>query len=234
MEGYGSKAVLAFSAAAALLGARPAQAAMDCWNAQQTSAAKVRDLQSRLMVAALRCKAMGYDVLAAYNEFVRRDRDALQAANGILRAQFATGYGKDADLYYDRFATSLANRYGGDATSIEICDDTAAALQQAAAAAGDLDRLVAIADRFGQAPELPGGVCPTAASIAPAVAPPAPAIAASPLPAAPHAPGKSFGAAMSDALAAVSDGPEERDAPPPRADSPPSNADAPAPAHQPN
>src|SRR3954451_4143092 len=116
MDGYGSKAVLAFSAALALLGAQPAQAAMDCWNTQQASAAKVRDLQSRLMVAALRCKAMGYDVLATYNDFIRRNREALQATNGIIRAQFATGYGKDADVYYDRFATSLANHYGGDAT----------------------------------------------------------------------------------------------------------------------
>jgi hypothetical protein len=227
MDRHVRKGALAVTTAAALLVAQPAQAAMGCWDQQPAAAAKVRDLQSRLMVAALRCKAMGYDVLAAYNDFIRRNRDALQTENGIIRAQFATGYGKDADLYYDRFTTSLANHYGGDATSGEICAETADALQQAAAAAGDLGRLIAIADRFGPAPELPGGACTIAAPIVPAVAPAAPA-------AAPSAPGKTFGAAMSDALAAVSDAPADGDAPPPRADAQPSDGDSRPPAYQPN
>src|SRR5581483_9133511 len=111
------------------------------------------------MVAALRCKAMGYDVAAAYNDFVRRNRDALATTNGLIHAQFETGYGKEADLYYDRFATSLANRYGGDATNGEVCDEAASVAQEAAAAAGNFGKLLAIADRFGSAPELPGGAC---------------------------------------------------------------------------
>jgi hypothetical protein len=205
MNNHLSKASLAFPVSAALLAAQPAQAAMSCWTPQQAAAAKVRDLQSRLMVAALRCKAMGYDVAAAYNDFVRQNRDALQTTNGLIRAQFASGYGKEADLYYDRFATGLANRYGGDATNAEICGRFASAAQEAASASGDLGRLVAIADRFGSTPELPGGEC-AAAAIPAAVEPPAPA--------------KTFGAAMEQALEAVSDTPPEQYAPPPRADAP--------------
>jgi hypothetical protein len=198
-----SKAALAFSAAA-LLAAQPAQAAMGCWNSQQTAAAKVRDLQSRLMVAALRCKAMGFDMLTAYNDFVRRNRDALQTTNGLIRSQFETVYGKDADLYYDRFATGLANRYGGDATTGEICSQVASAAQEAAAASGDMTRLTEIADRFGPAPDLPGGACPEAfvTPLARAAAP------------------RSFAAAMDLALSTVSDTPEGADAPPARADDP--------------
>jgi hypothetical protein len=213
--GNHARAALAASMAAAFLAAQPAQAAIGCWNEQQAAAAKVRDFQSRLMVAALRCKAMGYDVTAAYNDFIRRNRDALAATNGLIRARFVTGYGKEADLYYDRFATGLANRYGGDATTAEICQDFASAAEQGAAASSDLAKLLALADRFGPPPELPGGTC----------------TASVPVPFAPQpaAPAKTFGAAMNDALAAASDAPGEQDAPPPRADAM-SPSDGPAPA----
>ena len=214
------KAALAVSAAAALLAAQPAQAAMGCWDEQPTAAAKVRDLQSRLMVATLRCQAMGMDTTAAYNDFVRQNRTALQGANGLIKAQFDTGYGKDGATYYDRFATSLANKYGGDATNAQICNDTVAAAQEAAAAAGDLGKLVALADRFGPTPELPGGACAGA---------PARALAAETSP-----PAKTFGAAMNEALAAVSEQPVESDAPPPRADGQRFGGDVPGPAYQPN
>src|SRR4051812_8272030 len=193
MDRHALKSALAAPVAAALLVAQPAQAAMACWNQQQTAAAKVRDLQSRLMVAALRCRAMGIDVLAAYNGFIRENRGTLQAANGLIHAQFETGYGKEADTYYDRFATGLANRYGADATNSEICEETAAAAQEATAAAGDVTRLLALADRFGSSPDLPGGVCPaTEAKWAPAERP---------------APPATFAAVMDHALSDVADAP---------------------------
>jgi hypothetical protein len=147
-------------AAVALLAAQPAQAATGCWGPEQAAAAKVRDLQSRLMVATLRCQAMGLDKTAAYNDFVRENLTTLQAANGVLKAQFEQSFGKEGPDEYDRFATSLANAYGGDATSAGICDATAASEQEAAAAAGDIGKLIALADRFGPAPALPGGECP--------------------------------------------------------------------------
>src|SRR4051812_3646373 len=127
MGRYSWKAALAVSAAVALLAGHPAQAAMGCWDQPQTAAARIRDLQSRLMVATLRCQAMGMSVVGAYNDFVRRNRDALQGANGLIKAQFDSFYGPDGATYYDHFATGLANRYGGEATNSEICSDTAAA-----------------------------------------------------------------------------------------------------------
>jgi hypothetical protein len=184
MDRYALKAALAVSTAAAMLAAQPAEAAMGCWNQQQAAAAKVRDLQSRLMVATLRCQAMGVSVLAPYNDFVRQNRDTLQAANGVIKAQFDAFYGKDGAAGYDHFATGLANRYGGDATNDQICGDTAAAAQEAADAAGDIGKLLDIADRFGPAPELPGGECAI-----------------------------SFTVAMGHALSAASDSPPAREAP---------------------
>jgi hypothetical protein len=150
-----------FAAAAAMLCVgMPAQAAMGCWNSTQVAAAKVRDLQSRLMVATLRCQAMGADVTEAYNRFVRANRTTIQGANAVLLAQFQQGYGSSqGQTQYDRFATALANIYGADATDRAVCADTAALAEEAAATAGDIRQLVAIEDRFGFASDLPGGEC---------------------------------------------------------------------------
>jgi hypothetical protein len=147
-------------AAAALVWAQPAAAAMACWDEHETAAAKIRDLQSRLMVATLRCRAIGIDVLTAYNDFVRINRTTLQQANGVIRAQFDRGYGQEGQRFYDSFTTAMANEYGGDATSGEVCDETAAIAAEAALAEGDVARLVDLADRTGRSPQLPGGVCP--------------------------------------------------------------------------
>jgi hypothetical protein len=147
MIGPGYRYGLCIAATVMVMGAVPAQAAMSCWNENQVAAARVRDLQSRLMVDALRCRAFGIDILGAYNEFVRSNRATLQAANTVIMGQFSRGYGRDAQTEYDRFATALAT--------------------EAVAADGDLDRLVQIGERFGPPPELPGGQCPASfASVA--------------------------------------------------------------------
>jgi hypothetical protein len=149
---------------------QPAQAAMGCWDRNNAAAAKIRDLQSRLMVATLRCQAIGIDVLSAYNAFVSTNRSTIQAANGAIKAQFAAGYGSAAERQYDSFATALANRYGGDQTNAEICQETATVAQQAVATGGDISRLLEIAERVGVEPQLPGGECPISfASVAASV-----------------------------------------------------------------
>ena len=141
--------------------APPANAAMACWDQNQTAAAKIRDLQSRLMVATMRCRAFGMDVLPAYNEFVRVNRSTIQDANGLIKAQFRAGYG-DAlgERSYDSFATSLANAYGADETNVGVCEETAELAAEAVAAGGNVERLLGIADRVGSSPDLPGGRCP--------------------------------------------------------------------------
>jgi hypothetical protein len=147
-------------AAAALICGQPASAAMSCWDQQETAAAKIRDLQSRLMVATLRCRAIGVDVLTAYNDFVRINRATLQQANGVIKARFDAGYGREGPRFYDSFTTAMANLYGGDETSGAVCDETSAIAAEAALAEGDVGRLVDLADRTGRSPELPGGICP--------------------------------------------------------------------------
>ena len=153
------KGGLCVGVAVAGLWMEPAHAAMGCWNQQQVAAAKVRDLQSRLMVATMRCNAMGIDVLPAYNAFVRTNRGTIQSANGVIKAQFRSGYGSRAQTEYDRFTTALANAYGADPTSAAICRETASLANEAVAAQGDMQKLVRIVDRMGPTPRLPGGEC---------------------------------------------------------------------------
>jgi hypothetical protein len=160
MSGQMRKGGLFAAAAAMLCVSMPAHAVMGCWNSTQVAAAKVRDLQSRLMVATLRCQAMGADVSGAYNHFVRANRETIQGANAVLLAQFRTGFGsRQGDTQYDRFATALANIYGADATDAAVCADTGALAEEAAATNGDIAQLVAIEDRFGFSSDLPGGQC---------------------------------------------------------------------------
>jgi hypothetical protein len=137
----------------------PAQAAMQCWNETQAAAAQIRDLQSRLMVATMRCRAMGINITYAYNRFVVANRSTIQGANGILRGQFRLGYGIDGEHHYDRFATALANAYGGDETDPWTCAEAEDMAYEAADARGDIGRLLHLADRLGPPPRLPGGRC---------------------------------------------------------------------------
>jgi hypothetical protein len=159
MSGQMKKGGLLAAASILLCVSMPANAVMGCWNPTQVAAAKVRDLQSRLMVATLRCQAMGADVTTAYNGFVRANRETIQGANAVLLAQFRSGFGSQGDTQYDRFATALANVYGADSTDAAVCAETASLADEAAAAGGDIGRLVAIEDRFGFASDLPGGQC---------------------------------------------------------------------------
>src|SRR5688500_19616430 len=149
MKNRALKGVLGL-AAAALVYAQPAAAAMSCWNERETAAAKIRDLQSRLMVATLRCRAIGIDVLTAHNDFVRINRSTLQEANGVIKAQFDRGYGREGQRCYDSFTTAMANQYGADATSGQACQETASVAAEAVAAEGDVARLVELADSFGR------------------------------------------------------------------------------------
>jgi hypothetical protein len=150
----------ALAAVTMFAAAEPAVAGSACWDQQQAAAAMVRDLQSRLMVATLRCQAMGHDVSPAYNQFVVANRDTIQAANGLIKAQFFAMAGSAAESAYDSFTTALANEYGGEQTNADICNATEAAEQEGTQAAGDVSLLMTLAEKLGPAPRLPGGNCP--------------------------------------------------------------------------
>lgn len=147
-----------------------AQAAPSCWQDHEVSAARMRQMQTMLMVATLRCRAAHLDISEDYNAFMTAQGATVSAANLVIKQHFAQAGGTQAD--YDHFATSLANGYGDDETDQASCADAAALAHEAMAAteAGALDR-VAAARLFPAA--MPGGMCsaPAAAAVAAAAAP---------------------------------------------------------------
>lgn len=146
------------AAMAALSAMSPAYAG--CWSAEPVSAARIRDLQTYLMVETLRCQAMGFNIATDYNAFVRGNRAAIGAANDRLKAFFVSSAGPArGQSAYDRFTTSLANAYGADRTSEDSCYNTASIAREGAIMNNDREGLEMIADRQGLDPVLPGGRC---------------------------------------------------------------------------
>jgi len=131
-----------------------------CWSAEPASAARVRDLQTFLMVETLRCQAVGFNIATEYNAFVKANRSAIGNANDRLKAFFIGSagpvYGQTA---YDRFTTALANSYGAGRTNADSCEAARGVAVEAALMAGSYEGLTMLADRQGLDPVLPGGRC---------------------------------------------------------------------------
>lgn len=151
------KAALAVTTAALCLAGAPAYAE-SCWAKEEIAAAKVREMQSMLMVAALRCRASGINILPSYNAFVSANRKTIMAMNDRLKLHFWAAGPAEGQRRYDRFTTSLANAYGAGQTGEESCADMADLAQEAAMASGT-GELIAIAERNIPSPRLPGSAC---------------------------------------------------------------------------
>jgi hypothetical protein len=136
--------------------AAPAQAS--CWKADQVAAAKIRDLETMLMVSALRCRSSG-NMLVRYNKFVVQARPALTQVNDALRTHFAESVGAGRALNaYDGYVTRIANRYGAGADGLS-CNDLSSITDAAVSERPTFQALAALADRAGVQPLLDGGPC---------------------------------------------------------------------------
>ena len=143
----------------ALISTAPVQAA-SCWSTQAIEAAQVRDFETMLMVSALRCRNTNVNFLNEYNDFIRAKRTALTQVNDDLRGHFEQALGAKAALNaYDGYVTSLANSYGAGAEGLD-CSDMQSLTRAANAAAPHKAALVALAQRAGADPRLPGAKCP--------------------------------------------------------------------------
>ncbi len=125
----------------------PAQAQGHCWAEREVAAAQVREMQTMLMVAALRCRAAHIDISSDYNGFITTQKDALEHANLVIKQHFAAAGGEQAD--YDHFATSLANGFGDDQTNESSCAEASALAHDATPAAP------AAIEAHGDGPRLP-------------------------------------------------------------------------------
>ncbi len=145
----GVRAAAAAMALAGMLAGNPVSA--KCWSAEEVAAATLRDMDSMLMVSALRCRLAGRNFVADYNRFVRQARPALSAANEVLRARMGIEG-------YDRYQTLLANRYGGGADGMN-CKQVAEVLSDAREEHGSATGLAKVAREVDASLSLPGGRC---------------------------------------------------------------------------
>ncbi len=143
-----------------MLAAVSSQAAQaNCWKADQVRAAAVRDLETMLMVSALRCRNGADDFMPSYNAFVASSRPALGAVNGTLRQHFTESVGAaDALNAYDSFVVRIANRYGAGVAGLN-CGDMQSILKAVATEGATVDALAAVADRAGVEPLLDAPRC---------------------------------------------------------------------------
>jgi hypothetical protein len=145
------------AAVATALVASSANAA--CWTDAAYKAAQVRELDTMLMVEALRCRKTSANFVHAYNRFVVASRPALLQANAALRGHFALTHGQKGALNaYDNYMTTVANRYGAGTEGMD-CDDMASIVNAGLAAKGSATALHDIAERANMVPTIRGGRC---------------------------------------------------------------------------
>lgn len=100
----------AYSAALMAVSAQPAYA---CWTNAAQDAAKIKHLNTMLMVTALRCRNTADNFLPQYNQFVVRHNNLIGAQNTTLRNHLTATYGaRGAEGALDRMSIGYANSYG--------------------------------------------------------------------------------------------------------------------------
>jgi len=146
------------AATAAAVVTAPIQAA--CWKSDEASAAGVRELQSMLMVAALRCQVAGHPMMNDYNQFVLANRTTIGAMNDRIKAHFVRTFGAvGGQRAYDSFTTSMANGYGAASSGADVCADADSLAREGAGMSGSLEGLQLLAERQGLVAKLPEGLC---------------------------------------------------------------------------
>ncbi len=84
-------------------------ASTPCLTDSEHKASMVRQLQTELMVAALKCAGHPADLSGRYNTFVKKFGRDLSSNADTLRAYFSRAYGSGHARKMDSFVTSLAN-----------------------------------------------------------------------------------------------------------------------------
>ena len=91
----------------------PAQPAHACWSTAAQDAAKIKHLNTMLMVTALRCRNTADNFLPQYNRFVTKHNALIGSQNNILKSHLAATYGTGGALNaLDRMSIGYANSYG--------------------------------------------------------------------------------------------------------------------------
>jgi hypothetical protein len=164
--GWG-RGVMALGAALALAWSGTAQAA--CIDEPVVGAARLHEFEMLMMDVSLHCTRMGVAMQAHYDTMISVHHVLFEQAVQRLQHFFAIGTGAETHHggLYDRYATLIANRYGGGNTSFDACrvfDGVAVEV----AKAGDGGRMLgAVAQAMIAHPLLESATCPAIAAAAP-------------------------------------------------------------------
>lgn len=104
---------LSKAALGAVLFAVSVQPAQACWTNAAQEAAKIKHLNTMLMVTALRCRNTADNFLPHYNRFVVKHNSLIGSQNAELRNHLSATYGaRGAEDALDRMSIGYANSYG--------------------------------------------------------------------------------------------------------------------------
>lgn len=94
-----------------------------CIDEPLANAARLHEFEMLMMNVSLRCSLMGVEMRPHYDAMVTAHQAQFDAATQRLQHYFATGTGPESRHggLYDRYATLIANRYGGGNTSLNSC-----------------------------------------------------------------------------------------------------------------
>ena len=111
------KRMIALAAITVAVSAQPAQA---CWTSTAQDAAKIKHLNTMLMVTALRCRNTPDNFLPHYNRFVAKHNSLIGSQNAALKGHLSQTYGaKGAEGALDRMSIGYANSYGNGHKSMD-------------------------------------------------------------------------------------------------------------------
>jgi hypothetical protein len=144
----------------ALGGAETARAG--CIDEPVTHAARLHEFATLMMDVSLRCSLLGVAMQPHYEAMISAHQAQFDAAVQRLQSFFATGGGPDNQHggLYDRYATMIANRYGGGNTSLDSCRVFDAITVEVTRAGDNGRTLGAVAQAMIAHPVLERATCP--------------------------------------------------------------------------
>ena len=136
-----------------------AQAA--CIDPPVLGAARLHEFETMMMDASLRCNRIGVAMQTHYESMVVAHRVKFEEAAHKLQHYFALAADKEAQHggAFDRYATLIANRYGGGNTSLDTCRVLDGIVHEIAIATDDGRVLGAVALAMIEHPLLERATC---------------------------------------------------------------------------
>jgi hypothetical protein len=148
----------ALVAVVATMSIHPAQA---CWTNVAQDAAKIKHLNTMLMVTALRCRNTADNFLPQYNRFVTKHNGLIGSQNAALKTHLAQTHGaRGAEGALDRMSIGYANSYGNGHKAMD-CRQLKELAARLSSEPHGVVTMAAVADYAVTGQSWNGATCPT-------------------------------------------------------------------------